>query len=117
MKKIFQLTNCSTCKRILSELDITPDVIIQDIKEDKITEKQLQEIVDLAGSYEKVFSKVAMKYRILGLDKQVLTENDYKKFILEEYTFLKRPVIIVDKQIFIGSAKYNIAEAKIAFNK
>ena len=33
------------------------------------------------------------------------TENDYRKLIQEEYTFLKRPVFIVDNQIFIGNSK------------
>jgi arsenate reductase len=37
-----------------------------------------------------------------------LTEADYKKYIIQEYTFLKRPVAIVDGEIFIGNAKANV---------
>ena len=66
----------------------------------------------MAGSYEALFSRVALKYRALGLDKKKLTEDDYKKYILEEYTFLKRPVIIIDNKIFIGNSKSNVAAAK-----
>lgn len=115
MKKIYHLGNCSTCKRILSELKIGKEVVLQDIKEEKITAKQLEEMAKLAGSYEKLFSRVAMKYRILGLDKIVLTEKDYKKYILEEYTFLKRPTIISDDKIFIGSTKSTIEALKKEF--
>jgi len=55
-----------------------------------------------------LFSRRAMKYRQLGLNEMQLTETDYKKYILEEYTFLKRPVFIVDNQIFIGNAKKTV---------
>jgi len=116
MKKIYHLGNCSTCKRILSELKLGSDVVLQDIKEEKITAAQLAEMAKLAGSYEKLFSRVAMKYRILGLDKMELKENDYKKYILEEYTFLKRPTIISGNKIFIGSTKSTIQELKKEFN-
>jgi arsenate reductase len=116
MKKIYHLGNCSTCKRILSELKLGKDVILQDIKEEKITAAQLDEMQKLAGSYEKLFSRVAMKYRILGLDKMELNEKDYKKYILEEYTFLKRPTIISGDKIFIGSTKSTIEALKKEFN-
>lgn len=66
----------------------------------------------LAGSYEALFSRVALKYRALGLDKKKLSEDDYKKYILEEYTFLKRPVFIIKDKIFVGNSKNNIAAVK-----
>ena len=115
MKKIYHLGNCSTCKRILSEIKIDKDVVLQDIKEEKITAEQLAEMAQLAGSYEKLFSRVAMKYRILGLDKMELKEKDYKNYILEEYTFLKRNAIISEDKIFIGSTKSTIEALKKAF--
>jgi arsenate reductase len=84
----------------------------QDIKTENITAAQLEELKKKAGSYEALFSRVAMKYRALGLDKQELTEQDYKRYILEEYTFLKRPVLVIGNKITIGNAKKTIAEAK-----
>jgi arsenate reductase (glutaredoxin) len=113
MKKIYYLSSCSTCARIITELKLKEKkFLFQDIKTEKITAAQLSEMKKMAGSYEALFSRVALKYRALGLDKKKLTEDDYKKYILEEYTFLKRPVIIVDNKIFVGNAKSNIALAK-----
>lgn len=86
----------------------------QDIKSEAITEKQLEEMKNLAGAYEKLFSRVAMKYRSMGLNEMTLTEEDYKKYILQEYTFLKRPVFIIDGQIFIGNSKKNVTAVKTA---
>jgi arsenate reductase len=86
----------------------------QDIKKEKITADQLAEMKKIAGSYEALFSRVALKYRALGLDKKKLTEEDYKNYILEEYTFLKRPVITIRSKIFIGNSKATVAAAKTA---
>lgn len=82
---------------------------MQDIKTSSITTEQIEEMKMLSGSYKSLFSKRAMKYRSLGLNDQNLGEEAYKKWILEEYTFLKRPVFIVKDKIFIGNSKKEIA--------
>ena len=113
MKRIFHLATCSTNQRILNEWKSgIRGFILQDIKNEAITEEQLDEMKKLAGSYEALFSKVAMKYRALGLHERKLTEKDYKKYILQEYTFLKRPVMVNEKQIYIGNAASVVSAAK-----
>ena len=89
---------------------------MQDIKFQKITPSQLQEMKNLAGSYEALFSRRALKYKELGLKNKKLNEKDYQKYILEEYTFLKRPVVIVGNKIFVGSEKNTVAALKKALN-
>ncbi|MEL6561190.1 MAG: ArsC/Spx/MgsR family protein [Bacteroidota bacterium] len=113
MKKVFHLSTCSTCKRILSEVG-TDGLELQDIKTEPITESQIDEMKDLAGSYEALFSRKAMKYRSMGLNELSLSEDDYRKYILEEYTFLKRPVFLIDGQIFIGNSKKTVEAVKAA---
>lgn len=116
MKKIYHLSTCNTCQRILKELAPSSDVILQDIKEELITEKQLQEMHELSGSYEALFSKRARLYKEKDLKNQDLSEKDFKKYILEHYTFLKRPVIIANNQIFIGNSAKTVAAAKEALS-
>jgi arsenate reductase len=112
MRKIYHLSSCSTCQQIIKQLGITEkDFEMQDIKQQNISAQELDAIKEKVGSYEALFSKRAMKFRGLGLDKMVLTEKDYRKYILEEYTFLKRPVIVIGEAIFVGNAKSTIAEA------
>lgn len=108
MNNVYYLHTCSTCQRILKELNLPESFEKQNIKETAITEKQLDEMAKLAGSYESLFSRKAMKFRALGLNTQTLTEQDYRKLILEEYTFLKRPVFIIGDEIFIGNAKKSV---------
>tara|TARA_R110001592_G_scaffold122816_2_gene329989 strand:+ start:2540 stop:2920 length:381 start_codon:yes stop_codon:yes gene_type:complete len=109
MKKVYYLTTCSTCKRIMDSLNLS-DFEKQDIKTNAITADQLDEMKELSGSYESLFSRKAMKFRSMGLNEMTLEEKDYRKYILEEYTFLKRPVFIVDGQIFIGNSKKVVEE-------
>lgn len=106
MKKIYHLGNCTTCQAIIKETGIDKKGFkMQDIKFEKITAAQLDEMKKLAGSYEALFSRRALKYRDWGLKDKKLTEKDYRDYILEEYTFLKRPVVIRDERIWIGSEK------------
>ena len=87
---------------------------MQEIKTEKITASQLDEMKKMAGSYEALFSRRAIKYKEMGLKDKVLTEKDNRKLILEEYTFLKRPVVIINNKIFIGSEKKNVEALKQA---
>lgn len=113
MKKIYYLSSCSTCARIIKELNLEAKKFeFQDIKTEKITATQIEEMKSMAGTYEALFSRVALKYKTL--DPKPTSENEYKKLILDEYTFLKRPVIISGKNIFIGNSKSNIASASEA---
>ncbi len=114
MKKIYHLSTCDTCKRILNELNPSSEFILQEIKADAITTTQIEEMQHLAGSYEALFSKRARLYKERDLKNQNLSEEDYKNLILEHYTFLKRPVIIVDDQIFIGNSKKVVEAAQSA---
>lgn len=113
MRKIYYLSGCSTCNRIIQELNLDKSFVFQDIKTQKITTVQLDKMIKMAGSCEQLFSRTAIKYRSLGLKEKRLTEKDYRQLILDEYTFLKRPVIIIDDKIFIGNSKNNVAAAKL----
>ncbi len=89
--------------------------VIREIKTKPITVSELEEMYELSGSYESLFSRRAKKYAAMGLKDQKLEETDYKQLILSDYTFLKRPVIISDKTIFIGSDKKNLQLLKESF--
>jgi len=111
MKKIYHLGSCSTNIRILKSLNLD-GVELQDIKKVAMTSNQVDEMKKLAGSYEALFSRKSMKYRSLGLNEKTLTERDYKEYILQEYTFLKRPVVLINNSIFIGNSKAVIESLK-----
>ena len=115
MRKIYYLKTCDTCLKIIKSLPKTDGFIFQDIKEQEITVKQLEEMHALTGSYEVLFSKRAKLYKEMGLNPEVsgekLTETDFKRYILEHYTFLARPVIIVGEKTFVGNSPKVVQQA------
>jgi arsenate reductase len=111
MRTIFHLSTCDTCRKILKELSPDENVRLQDIKTEQITAAQLDEMARLAGSYEALFSRKAIKYRTMGLGEKNLEEKDYRQLILQEYTFLKRPVVVCSGKIFVGNAGKTVAAA------
>ncbi|KAB1160327.1 arsenate reductase [Tenacibaculum aiptasiae] len=115
MKKVYFLQTCDTCRRILKEVNID-GFEKQEIKTKAITVEQLEEMRKLTDSYESLFNKRAKLYKERDLKNQNLTETDYRQFILEEYTFLKRPVFIVDNEIFIGNSKKVVEALKERVN-
>lgn len=117
MKKIYHLSTCDTCKRIIKALDLPSSFILQDIKTEAITPAQLEEMRLLTGSYESLFSKRARLYKELGLKEKSLSDNDYKNYILEHYTFLKRPVILNNNEIFVGNSKKVTEATKSAIHE
>jgi len=115
VKKIYYLENCTTSQAIIKETGISKkDFEMQDIKFEKLTPLQLDEMKKMIGSYEALFSRRALKYKEFGLKDKKLDEKDYRKYILEEYTFLKRPVIIINNEIFAGSEKKTVEALKKA---
>ncbi len=106
--KIYYLASCSTCRKIIKSLPNSDRLKFHDIRENPITEQELEELHSLSGSYEALFSKKAQLYKSLDLKNKALTEDDYKKYLLEHYTFLSRPVILLNGEIFIGNTQPNI---------
>ena len=117
MNKIYYLSSCNTCTRIINELNLPKGFQLQDIKTEPITKSQIEEMRALTNSYESLFSKRARLYKELGLKEKSLSEEDYKNYIIEHYTFLKRPVILFKNQIFIGNSKKTVEAAKLAIHE
>ena len=90
------------------------DCRLQDIKHEPITEEQIDEMIALAGSAEALFSKRARKYKELGLKDKTLNNSDIRALILEEYTFLKRPVLIHEGTAYIGNSPKVVGAAAAA---
>lgn len=114
MKKVFYLKTCDTCRKILAQFDLT-GWEIREIKKEPVTESELAEMYEKTQSYEALFSKKSTQIKQRGLDVKSLTENDFKDLLLDHYSFLKRPVFITDKQIFVGNDKKNLEELKMFF--
>ena len=110
MNKIYYLASCDTCRKIIKSLPKDHNLVFHDIKQDPITEGELEEMRQLSGSYEVLFSKKAQLYKSMDLKNKSLSEADFKNYILEHYTFLSRPDFIIDAKIYIGNSQQNMLQ-------
>lgn len=116
MNKIYYLASCDTCRKIIKSLPKNNNLVFHDIKQDPITLEELETMLQLSGSYEALFSKKAQLYKSMDLKNKTLSEDDYKNYILEHYTFLNRPVFIIDNKIYIGNSQQNMIQVMKQFS-
>ena len=111
MKKVYFSGACSTNIRMLKELNLD-SVNLQDIKIEPISINPIDEMAKTAGSYKVLFSRKAINYKTLALTEIKFSEADYKKYIFDEDTFIKRQVTMIYENIFNGNSKKNISALK-----
>ena len=107
---IYYLASCDTCRKIIKLLPKSANLAYHDIKQNPITINELEFMHSLSRSYEALFSKKAQLYKSMDLKNKNLAEDDYKKLILEHYTFLSRPVFIIQDKIYIGNTQQNMLQ-------
>lgn len=107
---IYYLASCDTCRKIIKSLPKSANLVYRDIKQDAISIEELEFMHSLSGSYEALFSKKAQLYKLMDLKNKNLTEDDFKKYILEHYTFISRPVFIINDKIYIGNTQQNMLQ-------
>lgn len=102
MRKIYHLSTCDTCRNILSQLNLEGVELIN-IRERNISKEDLQLMKKQTKTYESLFNKRAQKLKDIPENKKPLKDLDFKRLILQEYTFLKRPAAIIDGQVIVGN--------------
>jgi len=105
---IFYLKTCDTCIRIMKILNLPEYFLKINIKENPITENQLVELFSMSKSYEKLLNKRSRLFIEKKIKPVELKELEIKNLLLKHYTFLKRPIVIFNKTIYIGNSKNNI---------
>ncbi|MEB3287316.1 MAG: arsenate reductase family protein [Vampirovibrionales bacterium] len=109
IETFYWLPYCSTCVKAEQHL-LSKGASIQkyvNLKENPLSKTEVLKLCKLIGGPDKLFSKRAMKYRSMGLDKMTLGDEDLVGYMCQEYTFIKRPVLVTnDDKILAGfSAK------------
>lgn len=108
VETMYWLPYCSTCVKAdqyLQEKGIEVKKHV-DMKADRLSMETIQALVAGIGGAEALFSKRAMKYRALGLDKKELTPQEMLGYMHEEYTFIKRPVLLLSNgKVLAGFSK------------
>lgn len=116
MDIFYYLKTCDTCKRIIKTLEL-PDSIKQiNIKEKPLTPEQLDVLFTKTKSYSALLNSRAQLLKKRDLKASELSEQESRALILEHYSFLKRPVLIYQDEIFVGNAVATVEAAQKALH-
>ena len=113
MNKIYFLSTCSTCKDIIKKWNINGCIKKIDIKKTPLTLLDLMELYAFTNSYEELFNKRAVLFREKKKILKKINEEDYKEMLLTHYSFLKRPVLLINGKIFVGNSKETVGKAAL----
>lgn len=97
-------SDCTTCQKAKRRLDyhrVAP-TNFRDIKREPLDRAEIKRLAALLGGAENLFSRRSVKYRELGLKDKTLSEGEMLDLMAEEYTFLKRPILIFGDRAVAG---------------
>lgn len=108
MNRLYYLSTCDTCKKIIKIWSPLNSLILIDLKKNPINQADLNELYSLTKSYEKLFNKRALLFRQYKKNNPNPKEKDYKKLILTHYSYLKRPILIINNTLVSGNSEKSI---------
>jgi arsenate reductase len=115
MNRIYHLSTCDTCRKILAQLN-TSGIELINLKEQHISPEDLDFMKSKTGSYESLFNKRAQKFKLIPEDQKPAKDSDYRPLILSEYTFLKRPAVILGEAVIAGNDARSVEALKQLVN-
>ena len=100
----YWLSNCSTCQKAKGWLERRGVKVanFRDIKEEPLTRKEVEGLVKMLGGPAELFSKRAIKYREMKLNEREVPPAEMLDLMTDEYTFLKRPIMVIGKHATAG---------------
>lgn len=103
-KTFYWLPNCTTCQKAKRRLEYHRAAIgnLRDIKQEPLSRAEIERLAKMLGGAENLFSRRSTKYRELGLKDKNLTETEMLDLMASDYTFLKRPILVVGDAAIAG---------------
>ena len=100
----YWLPNCSTCQKAKKHIERhgIRDFELRDIKENPLTREEVARLAKMLGGADELFSRRAIKYREMKLNERELSKEEMLDLMADEYTFLKRPVLVYKGRAIAG---------------
>lgn len=100
----YWLPECTTCQKAKRRLDyhrLAP-TNFRDIKREPLERAEIEQLAALVGGAENLFSRRSVKYRELRLKDKTLSDDEMLDLMTDEYTFLKRPILVIGEKAVAG---------------
>ena len=93
---LYWLPHCTTCQKAVQYLEKKGYSIakFRDVKSHPLDCKEVERLTELVGGAGELFSRRAIKYRAMNLSERELSSDDMIQLMVDEYTFIKRPVLV-----------------------
>ena len=100
----YWLPNCTTCQKARKRLERhrVPITTLRDIKEEPLERQEIEKLAKMLGGAGELFSRRAVKYREMKLNERELSEAEMIDLMTGDYTFLKRPILIINGKATAG---------------
>ncbi len=101
---LYWLPHCSTCQKAVRWLERRGVAVtkFRDIKDEPLSRGEVTNLAAIVGGAESLFSKRAVKYREMKLGERTLSDEEMFELMTDEYTFLKRPTIVIGEKAIAG---------------
>ena len=102
--EFYWLPHCSTCQKAAAFLEQRGRAISiwRDLKAEPLTRTEVEGLAAKVGGASELFSRRARKYHAMGLHDKELSDADMLALMTEEYTFIKRPVLVENERAVAG---------------
>jgi arsenate reductase (glutaredoxin) len=106
---LYWLPHCDTCKKVAAFLQQNDVVVTRfhNLKLEMLNSEQILQLAKMVGGIENLFSRRAIKYRELGLNKREVSADEMLEFMISDYTFIKRPVLVINDSAISGFSEKN----------
>jgi arsenate reductase (glutaredoxin) len=100
----YWLPGCSTCQKAKKHIERhgIRNFEVRDIKENPLSRAEVEALAKLLGGADELFSRRAIKYREMKLNECELSKEEMVDLMAEEYTFLKRPILVYKSRAIAG---------------
>jgi arsenate reductase len=101
---MYWLPHCTTCQKAVQYLEKKGHSVatFRDLKGDPLDRKEVERLAKLVGGADELFSRRARKYRSMNLSERELSSDEMIQLMIDDYTFIKRPVLLCDKRALSG---------------
>ncbi len=100
----YWLPDCTTCQKAKRRLERHRVSVtkFRDLKDESLLRAEVEELAKMLGGADELFSRRAVKYREMKLNERELSEEEMIDLMADEYTFLKRPILVINDKATAG---------------
>jgi arsenate reductase len=102
------LKTCDICRKILAAINLPDHYTLREIKSSPLNADEIEFLGKRQGSYLDLVNRRAQKFKVEPYNSIELNEESAKNLLAEDYTFLKRPILVTDEKLVAGNGKSEI---------